>query len=50
MTVCGCCPRLCQYCGTEIMLVGSVWYKLRTADINGFCPASPDDLHSPEGS
>jgi hypothetical protein len=31
------------------MRVGSLWYKKRTADINGFCPASPDDLHRPTG-
>jgi hypothetical protein len=39
--------QLCCWCGVEIMLVGSVWYKTRTADINGFCPVSPDDTHCP---
>jgi hypothetical protein len=36
-----------EECGAEIMLVASVWYKTRAADINGFCPLSPDDTHSP---
>jgi hypothetical protein len=39
-------PR-CQYCGVEIMYVGTLWYMRRAADINGFCPKSPDDLHHP---
>jgi hypothetical protein len=38
----------CHYCGAEIMLVGSRWYKKRTADVNGYCSNSPYDLHSPE--
>ena len=39
---------VCRYCGVEIMLVGVLWYMRRAADINGFCPKSPDDdLHHP---
>jgi hypothetical protein len=38
----------CCYCGAEIMKTGDRWYNKRTADINGYCPKSPDDLHSPE--
>ena len=39
----------CQYCHTEIMKVGDLWYRKRTADINGYCPSpdSPDDRHRP---
>ena len=37
----------CQHCGKRIMLVGSVWYRTEIADINGFCPDSPDDQHRP---
>lgn len=32
------CSQVCRYCGTEIMKVGQIWYKLRVADINGICP------------
>ena len=41
--------RTCRRCGTEIMLTGERWYRARVADINGYCPGSDDDLHSPEG-
>jgi hypothetical protein len=37
----------CRYCGAEIMYAGSLWLKRRVADVNGFCPKSPDDLHHP---
>jgi hypothetical protein len=37
----------CRYCGAEIMYVGRLWLKKRVADVNGFCPDSPDDLHHP---
>jgi hypothetical protein len=40
--------RTCRYCGVEIMFVGVLWLKRRVADVNGFCPKSPDDdLHHP---
>jgi hypothetical protein len=39
-------PR-CRYCGAEIMHVGRQWLKRTVADVNGFCPDSPDDLHHP---
>ncbi len=39
--------RSCRYCGVDIMYVGSRWLKRRVADVNGFCPESPDDLHHP---
>jgi hypothetical protein len=29
------------------MYVGALWLKRRVADVNGFCPSSPDDLHHP---
>jgi hypothetical protein len=39
---------ICRYCGVEIMFVGVLWLMRRTADVNGFCPKSPDDdLHHP---
>jgi hypothetical protein len=38
---------MCRYCGVEIMYVGRLWLKKRVADVNGFCPDSPDDLHHP---
>jgi hypothetical protein len=38
----------CYYCYAEIMKVNDRWFNKRTADINGWCPKSPDDLHSPE--
>ena len=39
---------VCRYCGVEIMFVGVLWLMRRVADINGFCPKSPDDdLHHP---
>jgi hypothetical protein len=38
----------CRWCGIEIMKVGEIWYLKRAADINGFCPNSPTDLHSPK--
>lgn len=37
----------CRYCDTEIMFVGRLWLMKRVADVNGFCPKSPDDLHHP---
>jgi hypothetical protein len=37
----------CRHCGVEIMYVGALWLKRRVADVNGFCPSSPDDLHHP---
>lgn len=40
-------PR-CRYCGVEIMYVGVLWLKRRVADVNGFCPDSPDDQHHPD--
>ena len=40
----------CCYCGAEIMKTGDRWYNKRTADVNGYCPKSQDDLHSPEPS
>jgi hypothetical protein len=39
--------RRCRYCGVDIMHVGSLWLKRRVADVNGYCPKSPDDLHQP---
>ena len=39
---------VCRYCGVEIMFVGALWLMRRVADVNGFCPTSPqDDLHHP---
>ena len=39
---------VCRYCGVEIMFVGVLWLMRRAADVNGFCPSSPeDDLHHP---
>jgi hypothetical protein len=39
---------ICRYCGVEIMFVGVLWLMRRAADVNGFCPKSPDDdLHHP---
>jgi hypothetical protein len=35
------------FCGGDIMRAGERWYKGRVADVNGFCPWSPDDLHHP---
>jgi hypothetical protein len=29
------------------MYVGALWLKRRVADVNGFRPLSPDDLHPP---
>jgi hypothetical protein len=37
----------CVFCGADIMRVGEVWLKAQVADVNGFCPNSPDDLHHP---
>ena len=37
----------CVFCGADIMHTGDLWYKARVADVNGFCPKSPDDLHHP---
>lgn len=31
------------------MKTGDVWYAAEVADINGYCPASNDDMHAPEG-
>ena len=40
--------RRCRYCEAEIMFAGRLWLKRRVADVNGFCPKSPDDdLHHP---
>ena len=48
MTECELCDRICRYCGAEIMFVGVLWLRRRVADVNGFCPKSPDDdLHHP---
>jgi len=31
------------------MLCSEIWYYARIADVNGYCPKSPeDDLHHPE--
>jgi hypothetical protein len=29
------------------MLAGTRWCKATVADVNGFCPQNPDDLHHP---
>ena len=47
MSGCELCDRTCRYCSVEIMFVGVLWLKRRVADVNGFCPRSPDDLHHP---
>ena len=47
MTGCESRAPTCRYCGVEIMFVGVLWLKRRVADVNGFCPKSPDDLHHP---
>jgi hypothetical protein len=48
MTGCGSRDPVCRYCGVEIMFVGVLWLMRRVADVNGFCPKSPDDdLHRP---
>jgi hypothetical protein len=39
--------HMCRYCDAEIMFVSRLWLKKRVADVNGFCPNSPDDLHHP---
>jgi hypothetical protein len=41
------CDRRCRHCGVDIMYAGSLWLKRKVADVNGFCPDSPDDLHHP---
>jgi hypothetical protein len=38
---------VCRCCGVEIMYVGALWLMRKAADVNGFCPNSPDDLHHP---
>ena len=36
----------CVFCSAYILRTGDRWYKARVADVNGFCPKSPDDdLH-----
>jgi hypothetical protein len=47
MTGCEFGDPTCRYCGVEIMYVGALWLKRKVADVNGFCPKSPDDLHHP---
>jgi hypothetical protein len=48
MTGCESRAPTCRYCDVEIMFVGALWLKRRVADVNGFCPKSPDDdLHHP---
>ena len=48
MTGSGLRDPICRYCGVEIMFVGALWLMRRVADVNGFCPKSPeDDLHHP---
>jgi hypothetical protein len=47
MTESGFCDPRCRYCSVEIMYVGTLWLKHKVADVNGFCPNSPDDLHHP---
>jgi len=47
MTGSGFGDPICRYCGVEIMYVGVLWLMRRAADVNGFCPSSPDDLHHP---
>ena len=37
----------CVFCSAYILRTGDRWYKARVADVNGFCPKSPDDLHHP---
>jgi len=50
MTGSGLRDPVCRYCGVEIMFVGVLWMMRRVADVNGFCPKSPDDdLHHPAG-
>ena len=46
----GCEPgdRTCRSCGAQIMFTGARWLRRNVADVNGFCPKSPDDdLHHP---
>jgi len=43
--------KTCQYCGSKIMFVGVLWLRADVADVNGFCPKSPDDdQHHPESA
>jgi hypothetical protein len=48
MTGCEVRDPVCHCCGVEIMYVGALWLMRKAADVNGFCPKSPDDdLHHP---
>jgi len=41
--------KTCRWCSADIMLCSEIWYYARIADVNGYCPKSPeDDLHHPE--
>jgi hypothetical protein len=39
--------RVCRFCGIKITLVSTVWLAAEVADVNGFCPNSEDDRHTP---
>jgi hypothetical protein len=42
--------KRCHYCGMEIIFVDALWLRTDVADLNGFCPESPDDdRHHPAG-
>jgi len=41
--------KTCWFCGSKIMFVGVLWLRADVADVNGFCPKSPDDdQHHPD--
>jgi hypothetical protein len=51
MTEPGSRDPVCRYCGVEIVFVRVLWLMRRAADVNGFCPSSPDDdLHHPSAA
>ena len=40
----------CVYCDADITrAVDGRWFLAKAADVNGYCPRSPDDLHHAEG-
>jgi hypothetical protein len=40
--------RVCRWCGAKIMFVGVLWLYAEVADVNGYCPNSNNDKHSPK--
>ena len=41
--------RTCCHCGCEVQRIALKWHATQYADVDGYCPESPNNLHKPKG-